>query len=601
MISYQIRIKSAPAHVFEVRCELEASEITAQRFSLPVWTPGSYLIREFAKHVLTVRAEVDGKPLAVEKIDKHTWQCGAVGGRLALVYEVYAFDLSVRGAYLDTARGFFNGAAIFVWPHGREAEPCSLKIAASEFAATQNWRIATSLPIEQVDDAGFGTYLVANYDELIDHPVEISNFEPYTFEVSGIEHRLALCGKHNGDMDRLIGDLRSICQKHITLFGEPPFPSYLFQLLIVGDGYGGLEHRASTSLIASRKTLPRVGESEQSDDYRTLLGLFSHEYFHAWNVKRIKPTVFIPYDLSREAYTPELWLYEGITSYYDDLVLVRSGVISETDYLKLLGQTITRVLRGGGRFKQSVADASFDAWIKFYRPDENAPNAWVSYYAKGSLIALALDLMLRRDSSHHRSLDDVMQALWQRYGKQSLGVPPCGVERIVAELAGGAAAQFLHDAVYGTADLPLENLLREVGVTHQLHAAESAEDLGGTPTKSERRHGSLRARAEGKTDPKLLHVFDGGAAQIAGLAAGDQLVALDGLRITNGLDNALRAYRPGHRLRVHAFRRDELLDVEVSLDDAPRDTCFLQTDDAATAEAVAARAAWLEIPADARP
>lgn len=586
--------------MFEVCCELGTSEVTALRFSLPVWTPGSYLIREFARHVLSVRAEADGKPLAIEKIDKHTWQCAAACGRVALTYEVYAFDLSVRGAYLDTARGFFNGASVFVWPHGREAEPCSLEILAPGFGAEQRWRVATSLPMEEVDDAGFGTYLAANYDELIDHPVEISNFELYTFEVNGIEHRLALSGKHNGDIDQLTGDLQRICEEHIGFFGELPFPSYLFQLLIVGDGYGGLEHRASTSLIVSRKTLPRVGESEQSDDYRTLLGLFSHEYFHAWNVKRIKPAAFVPYDLSREAYSTELWLYEGMTSYYDDLALVRCGIVSESDYLKLLGQTITRVLRGGGRLKQSVADASFDAWIKFYRPDENAPNALVSYYAKGSLIALALDLTLRSESGHQRSLDDVMQALWLRYGKQSVGVPQGEVENIVAELAGAAAAQFLHDAVYGTADLPLESLLREVGVQYQLRATESAEDLGGTPAKSERRHGRLGVRAEGKTDPKVLHVFDGGPAQIAGLAAGDQLIALDGLRITGGLDTALRAYPPGHKLRVLAFRRDELLDVQASLDQAPHDTCFLQADDAATAKAVAARAAWLKFPVDAR-
>lgn len=599
MISYQIQVKSAEAHIFEIRCELEASATTAQRFSLPVWTPGSYLIREFAKHVLTVRAEVNGMPLAVGKIDKHSWQCAAAGGRVALIYEVYAFDLSVRGAYLDTARGFFNGASVFVWPQGREAEPCSLLIAASEFAVDQHWRVATSLPRAEIDQAGFGQYLAATYDELIDHPVEISNFEMHTFEVRGIRHRLALSGKHHGDLGRLIADVSRICEEHIRFYGEVPFTEYLFQLLIVGDAYGGLEHRASTSLIASRKTLPRVDESEQGDDYRTLLGLFSHEYFHAWNVKSIKPAAFIPYDLSREAYTSELWLYEGMTSYYDDIALVRSGVVCESDYFKLLAQTITRVLRGSGRLKQSVADARFDAWIKFYRPDENAPNALVSYYAKGSLIALALDLTLRCESSNERSLDDVMQALWLRYGKQSVGVPQGEVENIVAELAGAAAARFLHDAVNGTADLPLERLLREFGLTHRLRAAESAEDLGGAPAKSERRHGSLGVRAEGKTDPKLLHVFDGGAAQIAGLAAGDQLLALDGLRITNGLDKALRDYAPGHKLRVHAFRRDELLDVKVSLDDAPRDTCFLQADDSATAKAVTARRDWLKLSTDA--
>lgn len=593
MIDYQISIKSAPAHIFEISCHVSAPAAAGQRFSLPVWTPGSYLIREFSKHVLSVRAEAGGRALTVKKIDKHTWQCAASAEPITFVYEIYAFDLSVRGAYLDTTRAFFNGASVLVWPHGREREPCSLQIAAPESSAAQTWRVATSMALDSGEERGFGRYRAADYDELIDHPVEISDFVLCSFTVRDIPHQVAITGRQDADLARLTSDLSRICEEHIRLFGEAPFSRYLFQLLIVADGYGGLEHRASTSLIASRKTLPNKGDSEQSDDYRTLLGLFSHEYFHAWNVKRIKPAVFMPYNLSGEVYTDDLWLYEGITSYYDDLALVRCGVIEPAAYLELLGQTVTRVLRGSGRHRQSVAESSFDAWIKFYRPDENVPNALVSYYAKGSLIALALDLTLRRETAGRSSLDDLMRVLWARFGKPAVGVPEGTLESLVIDLAGEAAAAFLHRAVFGRQDLPLDELLRDVAIAYQLRAAESSEDKGGKPAKSTRARCSFGARAEGKTDPKLVHVFDGGAAQRAGLAPGDQLLAIDGLRISNGLDKTLLQYRAGQTLRVHAFRRDELIETELLLQEAPLDTCYLLFDTDASPAALQRRAEWL--------
>lgn len=599
MIDYQIRIKSAEAHIFEIRCNCPAPDAEGQRFSLPVWTPGSYLIREFAKHVLSVRAECMGRQIATEKIDKHTWRCASAEGALTFVYEIYAFDLSVRGAYLDTTRAFFNGAGVLVWPHGLEYEPCTLTIAKPALAVSRGWRVATSMQRSDIDANGFGLYLAADYDELIDHPVEISKYESCAFEAGQVEHSVAVSGRQSADLARLARDVSMICEQHIRLFGEVPFSNYLFQLHVVGDGYGGLEHRASTSLIASRKTLPRIGSSEQSADYRSLLRLFSHEYFHAWNVKRIKPLVFTPYDLTRESYTQDLWLYEGVTSYYDDLALVRSGVIDQKAYLELLGQTITRVLRGSGRLNQSVAESSFDAWIKFYRPDENAPNALVSYYAKGSLIALALDLFMRRESTGRHSLDDAMRVLWTRYGKTGVGVPEGAMQSIIAETGGEAAAAFLRQAVYGINDLPLENLLRAMGIEYHLRAADSAEDKGGSAGTKQSGNSSFGVRAEGKNDPILKHVFSDGAAQRAGLAPGDQLIAIDGLRITAGLDAVLQALAPHRHVKVHAFRRDELMEFDVTLLEAERDTCFLQAQDDADATALSLRNAWLGGPDDA--
>lgn len=592
MIHYRLAVESTDAHHFEVVCLVETPDPVGQRFSLPVWTPGSYLIREFAKHVISVRAESDGVPLAVEKIDKQTWRCAPTDKPVEFTYQVYAYDLSVRGAYLDRTRAFVNGAAVFVWPHGCEQLPLTLELIAP---AAGGWKIATAMSPESVDARGFGVYRCADYDELIDHPIEMADFALQRFEAGGIPHEIAITGAPEGtDFARLSADIAKVCNQHIELFGMAPFKRYVFQLLIVGDGYGGLEHRASTSLIASRKTLPRIGCDPSGDDYRTLLGLFSHEYFHAWNVKRIKPAAFVPYDLTREAYTRDLWVYEGITSYYDDLALIRAGVIDEDAYLELLGQTITRVLRGAGRLHQSVAESSFDAWIKFYRPDENAPNALVSYYAKGSLIALMLDLILRSET--RINCDSVMRLLWQRYGQTGAGVPEGGFEALLAELAGEAVVERLRDAVNGTKDIEFEPLLARFGVRFKLRASEAADDKGGKPGKSTRPRVSIGVRADGKNDPKLVHVYAGGAAQAAGLAPGDQLIALDGLRITEGLDAALKPHLPGTSLRVHAFRRDQLFETQITVCEAPLDTCWLAVEEAGTNEQRSLRQSWLGEP-----
>lgn len=589
MIRYRLYIRSADTHCFEVQCSVDLPDSAGQQFSLPAWTPGSYLIREFAKHVISARAESRGRPLAVEKIDKQTWRCAPSDAPITFTYELYAFDLSVRGAYLDRMRAFINGSAVFVWPHGHEHLPLTLELMAP---AASNWKVATAMLPESIDPRGFGVYRCANHGELIDHPIELGEFAWARFEVRGIPHKIAITGAPEGaDVERLSSDVARICEEHVRLFGAAPFERYLFQLLIIGSGYGGLEHRASTSLIASRDTLPRKGLDTPNEDYRTLLGLFSHEYFHAWNVKRIKPAAFVSSDLTREAYTRDLWVYEGITSYYDDLALIRAGVIDEAAYLELLGQTITRVLRGAGRLRQSVAESSFDAWIKFYRPDENAPNALVSYYAKGSLIALMLDLTLRSETQ--RNLDDVMRTLWQRYGETGVGVPEGGFETLLAELAGNDIAERLGKAVMGTEDLIFEPLFARFGIRFNLRASDSSDEKGGKPGKTAHRRVSIGVRADGKNDPRLVHVHDGGAAQAAGLAPGDQLVALNGLRITEGLDMALKPYPSGTSLRVHAFRRDQLFETQMIVSESPIDTCWLTVEAAEADDQRVLRQSWL--------
>ncbi|MFP5382652.1 MAG: M61 family metallopeptidase, partial [Gammaproteobacteria bacterium] len=374
--------------------------------------------------------------------------------------------------------------------------------------------------------------------------------------------------------------LEKICTTQIRLFGEPaPMDRYLFMVQVVGDGYGGLEHRSSTSLLASRDDLPLASDEPGvvRDAYRTFLGLCSHEYFHSWNVKRIKPAAFVPYDLSREAYTPQLWMFEGFTSYYDDLVLVRAGVISPASYLELLGQNLTRVLRTPGRHKQSVAESSFDAWTKFYRQDENAPNALVSYYAKGAVVALALDLEIRRATQGRCSLDDVMRLLWLRHGQTGLGVEDDGVQRIAEEVAGVGFDAFFAQAVYGTDDLALDPLLAPLGIELRLRAADGQSDKGGKPGRDGRDRLSIGARlGADAAGAKILNCFDEGAAMRAGLSAGDVIVAVDGLRATAAnIDKLIAGRRAGELVEVHAFRRDELRLCRLVLASAPQDTCWL--------------------------
>ncbi len=570
-LSYTIAAADPAAHLFEITLRIDAPDAAGQILSMPAWIPGSYMIREFARNVVSIDAHADGKRIALKKLDKHTWQAAPTAGPLLLRYRVYAWDLSVRAAHLDQTHGFFNGSSVFLRVHGQEDRPHVVDILRPEGEAFQSWRVATALPELKAKRYGFGTYIAADYDELIDHPVEMGEFALATFRAHGVPHDIVITGRvPRLDMQRLSKDLKRVCEAQIALF-EPrskraPMSRYVFLTLAVGDGYGGLEHRASTALICSRSDLPVTGQKEMSDGYRTFLGLCSHEYFHTWNVKRIKPDAFAPYDLSREAYTSLLWLFEGFTSYYDDLMLVRSGVIDEAAYLKLLAKTANGVLRGSGRTRQSVAESSFDAWVKYYRQDENAPNAIVSYYTKGSLVALALDLTIRRQSKGKKSLDDVMRALWQRYGRDfytqagGRGVSEADAEALFDEVAGIKLKRFFDRHVRGTADLPLADLLAPFGVTLEDGRAQAKAGLG------------VRTTRDGN-DCKLANVYEGEAAHRAGLSAGDLLVAIDGLRVTAGnLDKLLARYQPGDRVLLHAFRRDELMafDVALAADAAPQ-------------------------------
>lgn len=569
-VLYRIDPVDPHAHVLKVTLTIDRPAAGGQVLMLPAWIPGSYMIREFARHIVSISAHAGSQAIRLEKIDKHTWRAAHTDGPLTIDYTVYAWDLSVRAAHFDASHCFINATSVCLQVLGQEHLPCVVDLLAPPEQLASGWRVATTLPRAGAKPYGFGRYCSADYDALADHPIEMGRFSLSTFEAAGASHDLAFTGVADVDHARLGRDLSAVCAAQAALF-EPrtrraPFERYLFLTTAVGEGYGGLEHRDSTALLCGRNDLPWPGMSAMTDGYRSFLGLASHEYFHAWHVKRIKPAVFVPYDLTREVHTRLLWIFEGFTSYYDDLMLVRAGVISEQDYLTLLGRSISGVLRGPGRHVQSVAESSFDAWSKYYRQDENSPNSIVSYYAKGALVAMAIDLSVRARTAGRASLDDAMRLLWARYGRDfyaadggpgaiQRGLPEDGFAPLLREATGVSLGSTLSAWVNGTGDLPLARLLAPFGVRMSVVAADATPTLG------------VRMAQRG-ADLTVTTAYSDGAAHRAGLSAGDVLIACDGLRISSeaALKSLLSRRKAGDRVRLLAFRRDELLECDAVLD-----------------------------------
>lgn len=510
-LHYRIEPADLQAHLFRITLTVPRPA-SQQEVSLPVWIPGSYLVREFSKNLQEMQARQGRHAVPLRQLDKHRWQADcSPDTALELTYTVCAYDTSVRTAWLDASRGFFNGTSLCLRVHGHEKQRHTLDIAST--AATAAWSVATGLSTVKTDKNGFGRYAAASYDELVDCPVEMGNFWVGRFTACGVPHRFVVAGAAPSfDGKRLLADTQKICETAIRFWhgeGKAPFKSYLFLLNAVGDGYGGLEHRNSTALICGRRDLPRTGEARASEGYTTLLGLISHEYFHTWNVKRLRPAEFAEHDYSRENYTELLWFFEGFTSYYDDLLLRRAGLIDDATYLKLITKTINQVLQTPGRAVQSVAQASFDAWVKYYRQDENTPNATVSYYTKGALVALCLDLALRR--SGHTSLDNAMRALWARTqgGPMSEG----DLRAVLQELSGRSFDAELAQWVHGTSELPLAELLQAQGVQLKAETPQWAQRLG--------------LRVAENHSVQIKTVLRGGAAERAGLVPGDEWLGVE--------------------------------------------------------------------------
>ncbi|WP_434778326.1 M61 family metallopeptidase [Neisseria sp. Ec49-e6-T10] len=580
MLTYKIWPASVHAHLFHIRLSVPVKGQETILFRLPAWIPGSYMIRDFAKNIVTMKAFSNQKEYPIEQIDKHSWQVATKDLDVVEIhYEVYAFDLSVRGAFLDKDRAFFNHTSLCLYVEGQRDQPCQLLLSKPELPELKHWQLATALPAIEIDQYGFGLYQADSYDCLIDCPVEMGCFSRLCFDVLGIPHEFIISGIFNGDLERLVHDTQKICAAQIKLFsGQAPFERYVFLLHVSDDVYGGLEHLSSTALLASRDCLPMKGAQALTDEYIQLLGLISHEYFHAWNVKSIKPQAFEEYDLNQEVYTKQLWAFEGITSYYDDLMLLRSGVIDARIYLDLLAKNITRVQRGNGRTKQTLTQSSFNAWTKYYKQDENSINAIVSYYQKGALFALALDLYIREQTGQQHSLDDVMRALYQYYKNEQLGVKEEGQWQSIAEQTVGVSlAAFFKQGLNDVQDLPLSKLLKYVGIDFYWLVRPYAQLGGFVDAVPDNQPECIDLGFKYQniaSGLKVSQVLDCSIAQQAGIYVADELIALNGYKITDFYKQLERFKEEGF-VHVHLFRHGVLQKVRLELTPLQENTCYL--------------------------
>jgi len=559
-IQYTVWPADLHGHRYRVKLHIANPDPEGQIIAMPAWIPGSYLIRDFSKNIEALEAKstgADGKTLHLERIDNDQWRLPKNCSAVDIMTTVYAFDSSVRAAYLDTERAFFNASSLCLAVKGQEHLSCSLAILAPEAAFADQWSVQTSMAAAKTDSRGFGFYLAQNYDDLLDHPVAMGEFQVVQWQSHGTPHHMAIQGCANPiDAERIADDLRAICSSTIDLF-EPkshqaPFKSYLFLVNAVLNGYGGLEHRNSTALLCRRDQIPQDKVLYEENAYREFLGLCSHEYFHAWLVKRIQPKAFQPYQLDRRNHTRLLWLFEGFTSYYDDLQLFRSKRIDLKTYLKLVSDNWNGILRGPGRQKQSLADSSFDAWTKYYQADENTPNAVVSYYGKGALLALGLDLQIRAFSKNKYSLDDLMRLLWKKHGITMDGIVEEGMDSLLYELLGDGFTKTWKEMkskyVFGTEDIPIQKWISSRLISVKPKSESKLEKL-------KLQFGMRYSDSNGWL--KVTHVLDGGVAQAIGLASGDLLASINGQRITSSRwDKVLGGLTEGQNIHVCFYRDD---------------------------------------------
>ncbi|MEM6986826.1 MAG: PDZ domain-containing protein [Pseudomonadota bacterium] len=557
-VHYRLTTPHPERHVFVLELTLE-SDVDTLHFSLPDWVPGSYMIRDYARHIVAIDAYVDGEAVALEKRGKSRWQLSAARGSVRLVYHVYALDHSVRGAYLDTSGWFCQGVCVFL--RCEEAAEQLHRVVVESELTSGDQSLVTTLPADTEADRAAACYLAESYGELIDHPIMAGSLQSHRFDVFGVPHEVVVAGRCELDAERLLADIAAICETHVRCFGEPPpMQRYVFMLRVGGERSGGLEHRDSCVLAVPRRNLSR---GAARDAYIDFLSLVSHEYFHAWLVKRIRPAALARATLHSEVHTRSLWVFEGITSYYDELGLLRAGVIEPSEYLKRLAATLSRVQRGVGRLRQSLEDASYDTWTRFYKQDENAPNAIVSYYTKGALVALALDLVLRQRSQGRLSLDTVMRVMWQRHG-DGVPVPETGFEELVAELVGEDLAPFFDQAVRSCEDLPMDQYLAAQGVSMKWESGDGAPAWLGCTYSA--------------TGNRVAVVYEGSPAQQAGLTPGDEVLAWQGVRFVAANESAYRrSAMDGDLVSLAVFRNDELIECEVTLAPPSQSVCVLDS------------------------
>ncbi|HWO25759.1 MAG TPA: PDZ domain-containing protein [Kofleriaceae bacterium] len=553
LLRYAVRIASPGRHLAEVelRFPVDTDQVDV---TLPAWSPGSYLIRDYARFVrdLTVTA-ADGTPRRAAKRDKSTWTLEAAGARELIVrYAVYGHELSVRTNHIDATHAFLHGPATFLYPTHLRRAPIELELATPE-----DWALTTAMAPAPPMGAPLWRLRADDVDELYDHPIHVGVVRIYAVPAR-LPVRLAVWGERapGGAFDehRLAADLGAVVDDHHARFGEAPFATYAFLLMLAHDAYGGLEHRASSVNLYS----PYFATSRKS--YEGLLELLSHELFHAWNGKRIAPRPLLEPDYAREAYTRCLWAVEGLTSHYDRYAMRSAGRISAKSFLEKVLDDWARLQATPGRVRHSLEAASFDAWIKLYRPDESNLNTTVSYYVKGGLAMVALDLHIRRRTEGTRSLDDVLRALWRRHGARQEPLPE-DLQPIFEEACGLSLGEVFERQIRGTEDPDLVGELSHVGL--ELRASTDPAQLADGASAL-----WIGATLSGA---KVVSVFDGGPAQAAGLSPGDEVVALDGFRA--GTDSELRlligARRAGDRAVLTVFRRHRLFEVPILLGAAP--------------------------------
>lgn len=580
VLRYDVSVASITAHLFEVTLTITPPSETGHVLRLPAWIPGSYMIRDFAKNIVSLTAtDATGKEITAHKLDKQRWQLAPNAQPVSVTYQIYAYDLSIRSAYVTDNFAFFNGTSLFLVPEALEDQPSIVTLRQPEQAP--DWLASTTLPIVDVDANGFGTFEAADFAELIDHPVLMGDLDIVPFEEQDVAFALVLAGGHQADTARIVKDLKTLCAHHFSLFDDkPPVARYQFLTLLCHDGFGGLEHRSSTALLYPRKDLPHLDEQdEMTDGYRTFLSLCSHELFHTWHVKRIRPQALKEATLAEEQYTEQLWIYEGFTSYYDDFSLLRSGIISAASYLELMAQNLTRLLRNTGRFKQTITQSSFDAWTRFYKQDEGAVNNIVSYYNKGAVLALCLDLTLRQRSDNTLSLDNVMRSLWTRYGRPDEGTLDDAIHGIVRDELGVNLNAELNNWLYSTDELPVAAMLEKFGVQYLVRPRNGLTDKGGKPAAktAQKDFGALLKAAS--TGAKITQVLAGRAAEQAGLMVGDRLIAIARWQIDANSAQTVIDRCKGQAVELHVLRDHRLLTLTLPLQDAPADTVELVVED----------------------
>ncbi|MEH1816293.1 MAG: M61 family metallopeptidase [Nostoc sp.] len=547
-IHYLVAMSQPETHLFEVTLRLVNYSSPILDLKLPVWTPGSYLIREYAKNLQDFEAFAEDKPLPWRKIGKNHWQIDKIGvSELTVRYRIFANELSVRTNHLDSTHGYFNGAALFFRIPGWNKQPIRVTIVPPE----PKWQVTTALPPVAEET---NTFLAGDFDTLVDTPFEIGSHQLYKFEVLGKPHELAIWGQGNYQVQQLIADIQKIIQVEAQMFGGLPYERYVFLLHLFSQAFGGLEHKDSCSLIYQR-----FGFRAQ-EKYDRFLQLVAHEFFHLWNVKRIRPKALEVFDYDQENYTPSLWFCEGTTSYYDLFIPLRAGIYDVKSYLNNLGKEITRYEMTPGRKVQPVSESSFDAWIKLYRPDANSGNSQISYYLKGEMVSLLLDLLIRSTHNNQRSLDDVMLKMWQQFGQDEIGYTPEQLQEVIESVAGIDLTDFFKRYIDSTEDLPFNQYLEPFGL--QLVADQQEEPYLGVRINTE----------NGREIVKFVET--GSPAQIGGIDAGDELLAIDGIKITaGGLSDRLKDYQPNDTIQVAVFHQDELRTYSITLA-SPRPTRY---------------------------